>query len=82
MPKLNRKVIRAWLIEHNWTITRLAKECTALGEDHITEGTMRNAVNGIDPMRPGRIMVICKVTRKYGDGIPYEQLTINDEPHH
>jgi hypothetical protein len=25
-------------------------------------------------MRPGRIRVICKVTAKYGDGIPYAQL--------
>jgi hypothetical protein len=75
MPKLNRAVIRAWLIEHNWSVDRLARECSALGEDIFATGTMRNAVNGIDPMRPGRIMVICKVTRKYGDGIRYERLT-------
>jgi hypothetical protein len=35
---------------------------------------MRNAINGIDPMRRGRIKVICKVTAKYGDGISYVQL--------
>ncbi|WP_291411052.1 hypothetical protein [Actinophytocola sp.] len=39
---------------------------------------MRNAVNGIDPMREGRIRVICKVTAHYGDGIPYA-LLISDE---
>jgi len=74
MPKLNRDRIRAWLEEHNWSIARLAEECSALGEDSFPEGTLRNAVNGIDPMRAGRIRVICKVTAKYGDGIPYAQL--------
>ncbi|MGH3762519.1 hypothetical protein [Actinophytocola sp.] len=74
MPKLNRDLIRRWLEEHNWPVARLAAECSALGEDVFTEGTLRNAVNGIDPMRPGRIRVICKVTAKYGDGIPYDQL--------
>jgi hypothetical protein len=74
MPKLNRELIRTWLEEHNWSISRLAAECSALGEDRFTEGTLRNAVNGIDPMRPGRIRVICKVTARYGDGIPYAQL--------
>lgn len=78
MPKLNRAVIREWLEEHNWTIARLAQECSALGADEFSEGTVRNAVNGIDPMRPGRIRVICKVTRKYGDGIPYGQLIVDD----
>jgi hypothetical protein len=34
---------------------------------------MRNAVNGIDPMRPGRINLISKVTAKYGDGLKYAQ---------
>jgi hypothetical protein len=77
MPKLNRDVIREWLEEHNWTIARLAEECTAVGED-IAEGTVRNAVNGIDPMRPGRIRVICKVTARYGDGIPYTQLVASE----
>jgi hypothetical protein len=42
--------------------------------DDISEGTMRNAVNGIDPMRPGRIKLICRVTAKYGDGIAYDQI--------
>jgi hypothetical protein len=49
-----------------------------MGEDTLSEGTVRNAVNGIDPMRPGRIKVICKVLAKYGDGVPYEHLTILD----
>ena len=77
MPKLNRDVIRLWLEEHNWSITRLAEECSTLGEDTFPEGTMRNAVNGLDPMRPGRIRAICKVTAKYGDGIPYRQLVLD-----
>jgi hypothetical protein len=54
-------------------------ECNVLGLDDIAEGTMRNAVNGIDPMRPGRIKLICRVTAKFGDGIPYEQL-VEDGP--
>ena len=78
MPKLDRAVIRTWLEEHNWTVQRLADECSALGEDTFPEGTVRNVVNGIDPMRPGRIHVICRVTAKYGDGIPYTQLVEDD----
>ncbi len=35
---------------------------------------MRNTVNGIDPMRPGRIKLICRVLAKYGDGISYAEL--------
>lgn len=75
MPKLNRDRIRLWLDEHNWSIRRLAEECSALGEDNLPEGTMRNAVNGIDPMRPRRIRVISKVMAKYGDGLTYDELT-------
>ena len=78
MPRLKRELIRGWLEEHNWPVARLAAECSALGEDRFTEGTVRNAVNGIDPMRPGRIRVICKVTAKYGDGLTYEQLVDNE----
>lgn len=78
MPRLNRELIRTWLEDHNWTVARLTAECNALGEDTFTEGTMRNAVNGIDPMRPGRIKVICKVLAKYGDGIPYARLVSDD----
>jgi hypothetical protein len=74
VPKLNRDLIRTWLEDHNWTVQRLTEECNALTEDTFSEGTVRNAVNGIDPMRPGRIKVICKVTAKYGDGIPYTRL--------
>jgi hypothetical protein len=74
MPKLNRERIRGWLQEHNWSIKRLTEECNALTEDTFSEGTIRNAVNGIDPVRPGRIHVIAKVTRRYGDGFTYEQL--------
>lgn len=74
MPRLNRERLRGWLEDHNWSIGRLADECNVLGLDDITEGTMRNAVNGIDPMRPGRIKLICRVTAKYGDGIAYDQI--------
>lgn len=74
MPKLNRDVIRTWLDEHNWSVRRLAEECNSLGGDTISEGTMRNAVNGIDPMRTGRINLISRVTAKYGDGLTFAQL--------
>jgi len=74
VPHLNRERIRTWLEDHNWSVTRLAAECNALGHDEIPEGTLRNAVNGIDPMRPGRIKLICRVTANYGDGIAYDQL--------
>ena len=80
MPKLNRNVIREWLEDHNWTVGRLAQECSILGEDTFAEGTVRNAVNGIDPMRPGRIRVICKVTAKYGDGLSCAELVEPQTP--
>lgn len=72
---LNRDTVRTWLEQHNWSIGRLARECSVIGDDTIPEGTMRNAVNGIDPMRPGRILLICRVMAKYGDGRTYAQLT-------
>lgn len=78
MPWLNRDLIRRWLEERNWSIGRLAEECSAVGEDTVSPGALRNAVNGIDPMRPGRIRLICRVTQKYGDGITYEQLAVRD----
>jgi hypothetical protein len=78
VPKLNRDVIRGWLAEHNWSVQRLAQECSALGVDTFAAGTVRNAVNGIDPMREGRIRVICKVTARYGDGISYARLVVED----
>jgi hypothetical protein len=74
MTKLNRDLIRRWPEDHNWTSARLTAECNAFGEDTFSEVTMRNAVNGIDPMRPGRIKVICGVLARYGDGMPYERL--------
>lgn len=74
MPKLNRDRIRSWLEVHNWSIGRLARECSSIGDDTIPEGTMRNVVNGIDPTRPGRVHLICKVTARYGDGITYGEL--------
>lgn len=81
MPKLNRDRIRQWLEEHNWSVQRLTQECNAIGEDVFSEGTVRNAINGIDPMRPGRIRVIAKVTARYSDGIPYTQLIADPQPH-
>jgi len=74
VPKLNTTVIQEWLIKHRWSIARLAKECTALRMGYFNTDTMRNVVNGIDQMRPGRIRAICRVTYRYGDGIPYERL--------
>jgi hypothetical protein len=74
MPRLNRELIRGWLEDHNWSVARLTAECNLMGEDTFSEGTVRNAVNGIDPMRPGRIKVICRVLARYGDGVPYEHL--------
>jgi hypothetical protein len=78
VPTLNRDVIRAWLVEHNWSVARLAQECSALGDDTIPVGTMWNAIGGRDPMREGRVRLICKVTAKYDDGIPYALLVVND----
>lgn len=74
MPKLDRDRIRTWLHEHNWSITRLAEECSALDGTRFPVGTMRNAVSGLDPINPGRINLIRRVTEKYGDGIPYREL--------
>lgn len=79
MPKFNRDRIRRWLEEHNWTVQRFTRECNALGDDVFAEGTVRNAVNGINPMRPRRIRIIARVTARYGDGIPYAHLI--DGPH-
>ncbi len=78
MPKIKRELIRTWLEDHNWSVGRLAEECSTLGEDTVPEGTMRNVVNGLEPMRPGRIKVICRVLAKYGDGIPYDCLVVDD----
>lgn len=78
MPRLNRELIRTWLEDHNWSVDRLARECSALGEDTISAGSMRNAVNGRDPMRPGRIKLICQVTQIYGNGLTYERLAIRE----
>jgi hypothetical protein len=79
MPKLNKHVMRSWLDNHNWSIDHLADECTTLGKERFPKGTVRNAVYGIDPMRPDRIHVICAVTAKYGDGLTYERLAFTDE---
>lgn len=79
MPRINRGLIRKWLEEHNWTSQRLAQECSALGDDTISPDTMRNVVNGIDPMRPSRIRLICKVTAMHGDGISYGRLIAEND---
>lgn len=76
MPRIRRELIRAWLASHDWSITRLARECSALTEDTISEGAMRNVVNGIASTRIGRIKLICRVTAEHGDGIAYEELII------
>lgn len=80
MHRLNRELIRRWLDEHNWSIGRLAEECSALSEDTISPRAMRNAVNGIAPVRPGRVRLICRVTEKYGDGIRRADLVAEAEP--
>jgi hypothetical protein len=82
MPRLNREVIRQWLAEHNWSTRWLAEERGALGTDRLTDGVIRNAVNGIDPMHPGRIHLIRQVTEKYGDGIPYGRLVAEEDDGH
>lgn len=79
MPYLNRDRIRVWLEDHNWSVDRLTVECNTLGEDDVSAGTMRNVVNDIDPMRPGRIKLICRATAKYGDGLSYAQLIATDQ---
>lgn len=78
MPKINRDIIRRWLEERDWSVTRLTAEFNRISEDKIPEGTMRNVVNGIDPMRPGRIRTLCRVTANHGDGLSYEQLVDPD----
>ena len=80
MPKVNKTVIRAWLITHNWSIAQLARECNALGMGYFNTETMRKAVNSVDPMSRERIMVICRVTARYGDRIPYERLVAETVP--
>lgn len=78
MPRIRRELICSWLVDHAWSVKRLAQECSALTEDTISEGAMRNVVNGTDSARIGRIKLICRVTAKYGDGITYEELIIKE----
>lgn len=40
---------------------------------------MRNVINGIDPVRPGRIRLIARVTAKYGDGLSYATLLAKNQ---
>jgi len=80
MPLLNRDLIRGWLEDRNWSMQRLADECLGIDpDDDISEGVMRNAVNGHDPMRPGRIRLIVKVTEKYGSALSYEHLVVAED---
>ena len=72
MPKMERELIRAWLEDHRWTVQRLAAECNALGLDTLSEGTMADTVNGIDPMGAGSAHV--PGTRQVRGGIPYAEL--------
>lgn len=77
MPKINRVLIRSWLEKHNWTVERLTDECNSITDELIPFNTMRNVVNGIDSMRPGRIRVICAVTAAQGDAIKYAELVVD-----
>ncbi|WP_154814169.1 hypothetical protein [Actinophytocola xinjiangensis] len=79
MPKLDRETIRRWLEDHDWSVKRLANECSVLSGEEFPEGTMRNVINGIDPVRPGRIRLIARVTAKYGDGLSYATLLAKNQ---
>ena len=75
MPHLNRTQIRGWLERRNWSIQRLTDELHAVDPDDLVPvDVVRNCVNGHDPMRPGRIRNIEKVTVKYAEPVSFEQL--------
>jgi hypothetical protein len=76
MRRLNQELIQTWLVTHHLTVKRLAFECSELSVDTVSEGAMRQAIFGNAPMRPGRIRLICEVTRRHGDAIPYERLAL------
>lgn len=80
MPLLNRSRIREWLDARNKSYSWLAAECLVVDpDDPIDPEVMRNCVNGYDPMRVGRILLIERVTERHGDKIPYAELVAADE---
>jgi hypothetical protein len=80
MPFLNRPRIRGWLDDHNWSYQRLADACLEIDPaDKMSSEVVRNAVMGHDPIRPGRVRLIEKVTQKAGDPIPYSELVAEEK---
>lgn len=93
MPNLTSDAtdaIRLWLRERDWKYQRLADECNNLSgvdPDDWSVGGVRNAVNGHDPVRAGRINRIAQVTQAYPtktfpDGLTYETLIGSDNQDH
>lgn len=78
MPYLKTHVIRGWLVEHNLDVQAVGRGMHCAQWRHLPGRTLSNVVRGHDPMRPGRINVICKVTVRYGDGIPYRNLVAEE----
>lgn len=84
MPKLTPGPIRLWLREHDWDYDRLAAECNTIPnrpDDNWSAGAVRNAVNGHDPVRPGRIERIAAVTKQHPTesfpaGLTYDELIV------
>lgn len=90
MPNLTSdatEAVRLWLRERDWDYQRLADECnslTGLDPDDWAAGGVRNAVNGYDPVRSGRINRISRVTKahptpSFPHGLTYNYLVGNDE---
>lgn len=85
MPNLTSgatDAIRLWLRERDWDYQRLANECNTLpgvDSDDWAAGGVRNAVNGYDPVRRGRINRLALVTQAYPTksfpkGLSYDDL--------
>jgi hypothetical protein len=85
MPNITSEAteaVRLWLRERDWDYQRLADECNSirgLDPDDWAAGGVRNAVNGYDPVRRGRINRIALVTQTYPTpsfphGLTYEAL--------
>lgn len=82
------EAVRLWLRERDWDYQRLADECNSidgLDADDWAAGGVRNAVNGYDPVRAGRINRLAVVTQAYPtrtfpDGLTYDFLVGADEP--
>ncbi len=89
MPNLTSDAtdaIRRWMFERDWDYQRLADECNTingLDPDDWAAGGVRNAVNGYDPVRAGRINRIALVTQSnptqsYPNGLTYDALVGNE----